>query len=449
MTQRKSLCAAAVALALVSGSAFATNGYFAHGYGTKNKGMAGAGVALPQDAMTAATNPAGMASVGNRMDFGAAVFSPLRSYTADTPTGANGFVPGTGIGLVNGNGTTVDSERDLFLVPHFAYNTMLTATTSLGVAVYGNGGMNTFYRDTDTPGGFGTFGGPGGGPGIPIPAGNTGVDLMQLFIAPTYAMKVNDKVSIGVSAILAYQRFKAHGLINYSGLSNDAPNLTENDYDDSYGAGAKIGILAELNDRVSVGASYQSRIYMSEFDKYAGLFAEQGDFDIPSNFTIGAAFKATPKLTVTADVQHIMYSEVDSIANPISPNIVTCATRVTLTDPSCLGGDNGIGFGWDDMTIYKLGLQWEYSSDLTLRAGFSHAKQPIPSSEVIFNIIAPAVVENHFTLGGTQQLSKDSELSVSALYAPEKKLAGNPTGEQDVELKMHQFELEVSYGMTW
>ena len=50
MTQRISLCAAAVAFALASGSAFATNGYFAHGYGTKNKALAGAGAALPQDA---------------------------------------------------------------------------------------------------------------------------------------------------------------------------------------------------------------------------------------------------------------------------------------------------------------------------------------------------------------------------------------------------------------
>ena len=55
---------------------FATNGYFAHGYGTKNKALAGAGVALPQDAMIAATNPAGMVWVGERLDVGLAIFSP-------------------------------------------------------------------------------------------------------------------------------------------------------------------------------------------------------------------------------------------------------------------------------------------------------------------------------------------------------------------------------------
>jgi len=442
VTQRKSLCAAAVALALASGSAFATNGYFSHGYGTKNKGMAGAGVALPQDAMTAATNPAGMVSVGNRLDVGAAVFSPKRSYTAGMPTGMTGY--GGGVGLVNGDGRTVDSERDLFLVPHFAYNTMLSSSSSVGVAVYGNGGMNTFYPAAATPGGTGTYNNP-----MSPNAGTTGVDLMQLFIAPTYATKVSSNVSIGVSAILAYQRFKAHGLADYGPLSTDSSHLTNNDYDNSYGLGAKIGILAELSNTLTVGASYQSKIYMSEFDKYAGLFAEQGDFDIPSNFTVGLAFKATPSVTMTADVQRIMYSDVASIANPIAPNIQNCLASLPTPDGNCLGGNNGIGFGWDDMTIYKLGLQWEYSPDLTLRAGFSHASAPIPSSEVVFNIIAPAVVENHFTIGATKKMSKDSEVSFSALYVPEKKLAGNPTGDQNIELKMHQYEFELSYGKTW
>ena len=59
----KQVSACIVCLGVMS-PVFATNGYFAHGYGTKNKALAGAGVALPQDAMIAATNPAGMVWVG-------------------------------------------------------------------------------------------------------------------------------------------------------------------------------------------------------------------------------------------------------------------------------------------------------------------------------------------------------------------------------------------------
>jgi long-chain fatty acid transport protein len=38
--------------------AHATNGYFSSGYGVKAQGIAGAGIALPQDALAAATNAA-------------------------------------------------------------------------------------------------------------------------------------------------------------------------------------------------------------------------------------------------------------------------------------------------------------------------------------------------------------------------------------------------------
>jgi len=77
----KSLLAIAVSGILAAPAVNATNGYFAHGYSTKEKGLAGAGTAYSQDAMAAANNPAGMAFVGNRMDIGAALFSPSpRSY---------------------------------------------------------------------------------------------------------------------------------------------------------------------------------------------------------------------------------------------------------------------------------------------------------------------------------------------------------------------------------
>ena len=46
------------AMALAAVPALATNGYFAHAYGTPYVGMAGAGVALPLNTIAPATNPA-------------------------------------------------------------------------------------------------------------------------------------------------------------------------------------------------------------------------------------------------------------------------------------------------------------------------------------------------------------------------------------------------------
>ena len=69
----------------------ATNGYFAHGFGTHYKAMAGAGVGLSLDALAPATNPAAAASVGKQVDVSLGLFNPNRSYTVTgNPSGYPG-----------------------------------------------------------------------------------------------------------------------------------------------------------------------------------------------------------------------------------------------------------------------------------------------------------------------------------------------------------------------
>ena len=65
---------ASVAVGLtLAGNAFATNGYFTHGTGTKNKAMAGSGIALPEDAIDVTNNPAVAPFVGDQLVIGAAL----------------------------------------------------------------------------------------------------------------------------------------------------------------------------------------------------------------------------------------------------------------------------------------------------------------------------------------------------------------------------------------
>ncbi len=430
ITSMQSLCTAVVLGAtLVSGTASATNGYFAHGYGTTQKGLAGAGSALGQDTLAAATNPASMVDLGNRMDIGLEIFSPRRSYTVTgNPTG----FPGT-FGLAPGS---VDSDSEYFPIPSFGYNRMLDANTSIGISVYGNGGMNTDYPANVNGTGVSVFG---------VPTA-TGVDLSQLFIVPSYARKfTSGKGSWGISPIIAYQRFEATGVGSFAGFSTDPQNLSDNGHDAAFGFGARIGVKGEVSPGVTLGASYQSRIFMGEFDDYAGLFAEQGDFDIPSTLNVGLAWNTSPSTVLVFDIQHIFYGEIDAIANSTT-NAAACFGG----DPSsCLGGDNGAGFGWDDMTIFKLGYQWSTAGGWTWRAGISHGGQPIEEESAIFNILAPAVVETHVTFGFTKEIDSTSALNFAGMHALDNDISGpnvfEAPGAQQIELQMDQFALELSY----
>jgi long-chain fatty acid transport protein len=417
MTLRSLAIAAAVAAAFASPAAFATNGYFPHGQGIKAKGMAGAAIALPQDSIAAATNPAGMFFVGDRLDVGLDWFRPTREVE----------VVGSAAPI---NGTYDANDKSNFFVPEFGYNRLVNPNLALGVSVYGHGGMNTSYTSA-----FPLFG-----------TSKAGIDLSQLFVAPTVAYQVAPGQVIGASVNLAYQRFKATGLENFgppSPISAYPGNVTNQGYSSSTGLGVRIGWMGKLAPACDFGLTYQTKTKMSEFDKYKGLFAEEGGFDIPANYGAGVACKVAPPVTVAFDVVRIEYSGIKSVNNPLLPNLFNAQ----------LGTANGAGFGWQDVTAYKLGVQWAVSPSTTLRAGYNYGKQPIPASETLFNVLAPGVVEQHFTVGGTWAMPGNSELSFFFMYVPEKTVNGSnsiptvpPFPGGNVNLKMKQMSLGVGYG---
>ena len=266
----------------------------------------------------------------------------------------------------------------------------------------------------------------------------TGINLSQLFLEVTYSIKIARKHSIGISGIEAYQMFEAEGLQAFGQMSMNSEKLTNNDVNNSVGYGAKIGYLGKLTDKLSLGVEYQSKIFMSEFENYSGLFAEQGDFDIPSNWTVGLAYKYSKKLTLAFDVKQIRYTDVKAVSNP-------------LTDPTIvpLGSDNGPGFAWQNLMIFKLGGQYIANKEWIYRAGYSYGLKNIPENQLLFNILAPGVSQNHIAAGFTRILStKKNALDLSLMYSPANSLSG-PNSiwilRQTIEIKMSQFELELGY----
>jgi long-chain fatty acid transport protein len=413
-------CAAAcLAGAMAPGIAHATDGYFQPGYSVRSVGMGGVGIALPQDALAAATNPAGMALVGNRFDAGLTIFHPDReAQIAGATYGGN--------------------DQTNFLIPEVGYNRMLNQDMSVGISLYGNGGMNSGYSRIDPRTGL--------LPGV-------GVDLQQMFISPSFAWRVTPSNTIGVALDLVHQTFRANGLNNFASpqLSIDPTSLQAPGHDSSDGVGVRIGWIGELAPGLSVGATFQPKIHMGSFSAYRGLFADGGSFDIPANYGVGVSWQATPSWTVAADVERILYSGVSAISNPSLP-LMTLAMRQPAPR---LGDPGGAGFGWGDVTVFKVGAAWKYSDALTLRAGWNHTDNPVTSADVFFNTISPGVVKDHLTLGLTYALSSRIDVSADYVhafknsvsgYAPSMNGQGQITGKLPETLSMTQDSLGVAIG---
>ncbi len=441
------LCAALAAAGMMPTLAHATDGYFANGYGMKAIGMGGAAAAVAQEPFGGAVNPGAMSFLGNEWQLGVSWFSPHRSASR------------TGSGLANID-ASVDSDSTNFFIPEFGVNWKYSPDLALGVTVYGNGGMNTDYPGgqisnlsacTNFRGGV-----PSGPYNLLCGSDSLGVDLMQLMIAPYASWQFTKGQSVGVAPVIAYQRFKAEGLQAFDNpiFSTSPGNVTNNGYDDNWGFGVRVGYMGQFTDQFAVGAAWQSKTSMGNFDKYKGLFAQQGGFDIPSNFTVGIALKPSPGWLFAVDYERIFYDDAPSVNNPSSyigycvpPSFGGAGLR-----SYCLGGDNGAGFGWQNVDVWKIGLQWAMNDQWTFRLGYNHTDNPIGPQDVTFNILAPGVVQNQYTAGATWKLDNVSEITGAFMYAANNSVTGTslfvpfglpPTTSETIQMK--EYQLGIAY----
>ncbi|MCC7327423.1 MAG: outer membrane protein transport protein [Burkholderiales bacterium] len=432
-------------IAAVPVAAQATDGYFANGYGMKSIAMGGAAVAVAEEPFGGAVNPGAMSFLDNQWQLGLAWFSPDRnaSRSGSGPANIDGYV---------------DSGSKNFFVPEFGINWKYSPDVALGLTVYGNGGMNTDYAggQISEQSACSAFRGGQGAPyNLLCGSGDLGVDLTQLIIAPYASWQFTKGHSIGIAPLIAYQRFKAEGLQAFDNpaFSSSPGSVTNNGYSDAWGAGVRVGYMGQFTPQFAFGAAYSTKISMGDFGDYKGLFAEGGGFDIPSSFTVGLALRPTPQWLIALDFERIFYDDTPSVNNP-SAWIGYCPPPPMGPGQSqyCLGGSSGAGFGWQNVDVWKIGVQVDVNERWTLRGGFNHTDNPIEPQDVTINILAPGVVQDQWSLGTTYRIDKVSEITGAFMYAQNNSLTGPslligfglpPTTTETIAMK--QYLLGIAY----
>lgn len=411
---------------IIPQSVNATNGAWLIGFGAKSRSMGGTGVADNRGGVAAAFNPATMVDSSDEFDIGADLFMPPRKVKHES----------TRLGF-----TDEESNNNIFLIPSLGLTYKWNEKMTVGFAVVGaglqteynqsvnsdscqrvNAGAVPGYSAGDCPPTFYNALGTTAGP-------ETGVELIQMQILPSIAYKINNKHSVGASLAIGASYFRAEGLEDFGsqagglGFTQAEGDFTGGNWDSSYGAGIRLGWLGKFeDDKLRVGVNYSSRVYMQKFEGYKNLFAEQGGFDIPESFAVGLAFDFTPAITVAFDVQRIYWSDVKSIGNP-GPNVADPSNLLALCpqgtpqEPCLLGGDLGLGFGWHDQTVYKIGANWTINEKWDVRAGWNYGESPIQPDQVLFNMLAPATPEHHLTIGAGHRLSETYVIDASLVYA--------------------------------
>ena len=326
-----------------------------------------------------------------------------------------------------------DSDPGVAFIPNLAATWRVNwgLVDAVALTAYGNAGVNTHYNDIPNancpfPGQSGVFcAGPA--------RHQDGTELLLRCIRQADPAGHFGRLSPDPGQADGQDRWRRP--FRGPPWCHDRPRkLHEQGTDESWGFGARAGIEWKVARNIRFGVSGNAPIHMSNFDRYRGLLAEQGDFDVPGTIQAGVAIDVMPSLTLLADYKHVWFSSVASIGNP-STNFPGVP----------FGADNGAGFGVRDVDVVKFGLEWQHSPALTLRAGYSYNTAPIGSRDADLNIVTLGIVQHHLTGGLNYKLNRSWDVELAAMYAPRATVSGTEllTAGRPVEIEMSQFEFTV------
>ncbi len=431
-------------------NAFATNGAQLIGIGATQKGMAGAVTAAPEDAVTAVTNPAGMAVIGNRADFNGEFFIPRRQLDfTDLPASPSAFA---------GPGEETGGGSELYALPALGWTAPAFNRDDVffGGGFYATGGLGVDYDVIDAGGAF----------------GDASVSSTFIFakVQPAIAWNVNEQLAVGAGVSIDWQLLDIQQTFAASSLGGIKLDLGR--AVGVYGLGANIGAIYKVNDMITIGGSYTSRQYFPEMKyrvgandvknlasgDYLASVESAGtvklDLEFPQQFALGVAVTPMEALTLEFDVKWINWSDTHD-AVPLSGNFVRKNGLGTVIDrPSSID----LNFGWDDQWVFAVGGRYAVNDALILRAGYEYAKSPIDETDVFNNIALPVTVEQHVGLGATYNLGTHWGISAAYMRAFKEDLSGKndvakayqnlgfaATSKTRIELVEDSIDLQLSY----
>ncbi|MFA7388555.1 MAG: outer membrane protein transport protein [Thiohalobacteraceae bacterium] len=294
----------------------------------------------------------------------------------------------------------VDSDSDVYLIPSGAMALRVNPRLVFGMGMAGLSGMGVDFDDIR-----------------PTMAGNQTVVTTKQFykIAPGFGFKVNDKLSLGAAFNFDYQSLA---------MQTNAFALPQTQV---FGAGATVGLTYDVNDKVRLGASYVTKQWMEEFEWNTTAGKYRMDMDAPPSLSLGLAVKPMPGLVIEADIKHIWFSDV--------------LDRVAFDTPM---GRSRLNFGWDDQTVFALGLTKQLNKRTQVRLGYNYGESPIDSEDVVNNLGSLAVTEHHLSLGATRFFSDKVAGSLSYVHAVKNDVK-DPTGTTTIELEQNIVNLQITY----
>ena len=384
---KKTKLALAISSAVFASSAMATNGTNMTGVGAQSSAMGGTGVAAYYGAENVIVNPAMIGkSTGTEFTFGGTLFKPAVSNDGSYAAGG-----------------TTDSDADTFVIPSVSLTSRISDSLTFGIGMYGTSGMGVDYSKATGPTQSGLM------------QAQSNLQIMRF--VPTIAYN-EDNFGIGFSPIIQYGALD----INYDmdgagagglGIPAGGFQTIGSGMSSDLGFGYSLGGYFDASEDLTLAASYTSAISMKYDGQLStasapfvafgmlpigGAFAD--DLEQPAELKAGIAYKMG-NYTLTGDFKQIKWGDAKGYSD----------------------------FGWEDQNVFAIGAKYQ-GNGYWVGAGYNKADNPIKEQAItgdglainmFNNLFFPATTEQHFSIGGGYNLTKNVALDAAVVIAPENK----------------------------
>lgn len=270
-----------------------------------------------------------------------------------------------------------------------------------------------------------------------------GSSFDRQYFSPGVEHQFGEGGVLGVSAIIAYQRYSAASLGLFAADSPDQTPWFNTRYspqhESAYGTGVRLALHQEVVNGIAVDAGFQSRIDMEEFAAFRGVYAQPADLDIPARARLGFAFQASEKSWLNVAIERVLYSEISAFPSRHLPNRFL----------SLLGDSSSPTFNWDDLTVYSVGYTWSDGANQQWHVDLSTRTQPSPSSQLLSNALDGSLATSAMVVGYSRRTGDRSRLAFNAAYAPsEFAFGGSVLGITTEELDQ-RIEVEAMWTLSF
>jgi hypothetical protein len=263
--------------------------------------------------------------------------------------------------------------------------------------------------------------------------------LQRDVLTPAVEHAIGDHGRLRLSAVLAYQRFASIGL-GTTERPEDLRPFAATSGDSSFGTGARVDFSDALTERLAWRVGYQSRVDMSPFTRYRGVFLEPGDFDIPASASVGLSYALTPSTGLDLGVERVMYGNIAPFTSAALP----------IRFLALLGDGASPSFAWRNLDVYSLGWYLRDSALGNFDVRYTTRQQPSPTSHLLRQALdIDGSQSGTLSLGWSRATSRDSHLGFVASYASAPYFLGLPTYQLDNRPAASRLEFEAIWAVAF